>query len=579
MADETEKIDPTSGNQPQIDTSLGFPEPVILEERIIAPAPKAPVASSPAAPLTGIVTPPPKQSFFAKILDRSQSVHSPAPEPIPTTGVPQPVAKIERMPTHLDPGPIVPMALPQTPIAPKAPSPSEEVGLWKPSAAQPQVSAPKPRPVSTVVNVMPRSASEVSAALTQLTSVPKVAPPQPIPTQAPQPPAPTAPTAPPAPPAPSASVATFLSVASTKPKPAIPEAPPEDRNDITKFLQEVKLPERRDERGSADPKPRIIENKPILSEPEPLAPRASPSAPAKKAPEIITPVHTLKDDLQEVVRDKKISIVRAAALEEDKRRGQEHFSLEHEEALRKRKRRTRALLFSAGLLFVLGGLALAGVFYVESQRSSLASPVQSSSILFSEQSVAFPITTQSPRDLKDLLARARSASAGSLGSITRIVPTTAQANADGTTTQVPLSLSQFFTALGINPPDELMRAIGPDFFFGIHTVDKNAPIFVIPVTSYDHAFSGMLQWEGTMNVDLSPIFTAVPALTTGSDGLPVARTFQDGILQNYDVRELKNDQGNVELYYSFPTPNLLVIAESTYSFTEILSRLQAERKL
>jgi hypothetical protein len=48
---------------------------------------------------------------------------------------------------------------------------------------------------------------------------------------------------------------------------------------------------------------------------------------------------------------------------------------------------------------------------------------------------------------------------------------------------------------------------------------------------------------------------------------------------NYDVRELKDDSGNVVLYYSFPTPNILVIAESPHSFTEVLSRLQAQREL
>ena len=50
-------------------------------------------------------------------------------------------------------------------------------------------------------------------------------------------------------------------------------------------------------------------------------------------------------------------------------------------------------------------------------------------------------------------------------------------------------------------------------------------------------------------------------------------------MRNYDVRELTDDSGNIVLYYSFPTPNILVIAESPYSFTEILSRLQAEREL
>jgi hypothetical protein len=104
-------------------------------------------------------------------------------------------------------------------------------------------------------------------------------------------------------------------------------------------------------------------------------------------------------------------------------------------------------------------------------------------------------------------------------------------------------------------------------------------VLVIEVNSYDRAFDGMLEWEKTMNGDLAPFFTAVPRLVTGPDGIPVERTFTDLVMRNYDVRALKDDSGAIELYYSFPTRDLLVIAESPYTFTEILSRLQAGRRL
>ena len=89
----------------------------------------------------------------------------------------------------------------------------------------------------------------------------------------------------------------------------------------------------------------------------------------------------------------------------------------------------------------------------------------------------------------------------------------------------------------------------------------------------------MLAWEKTMNADLSPVFTQVPMLKTDSNGLPVSRTFEDVVMNNYDVRALKDDSGAVQLYYSFPRPNILVIGESTYTFGEVLSRLQSARKL
>jgi len=99
------------------------------------------------------------------------------------------------------------------------------------------------------------------------------------------------------------------------------------------------------------------------------------------------------------------------------------------------------------------------------------------------------------------------------------------------------------------------------------------------VTNYDRAFAGMLAWEATMNSDLSPAFTPVPSTILDVNGIPSARVFMDDVMRNYDVRELKDDSGTVQLYYSFPSKNLLIIAESPYSFPELLSRLQSVRRL
>jgi hypothetical protein len=347
--------------------------------------------------------------------------------------------------------------------------------------------------------------------------------------------------------------------------------------DIAKILQSVKLPERRDFKAAADIKAVVPE---VLKEPEPAksAPdQATPQRTGQDASSTVTPFRTLKDDLQSIVRDQKISLVRAVSLEEDKKRGQEHLAPEQQEMRSRKSKRTFGILFASGIFIILGAAALFGVYYVAQQQAGVPTPPQSS-ILFAEQTVAFPLDDQSGQNLKNELAQARTKQLGSLGSITRVVPTIMATSSNGQTGEVPATLAQFFSALGMNPPQELMNAIGPQFFFGFHVVDTNAPLFVIPVTSYDHAFAGMLAWEPTMDQDLSPVFTSVSP-TIVENGIPQQRTFQDEVLRNYDVRELTDDQGNIVLYYSFPTPDLLVIAQSPYSFTEILSRLQAEREL
>ncbi len=287
----------------------------------------------------------------------------------------------------------------------------------------------------------------------------------------------------------------------------------------------------------------------------------------------VASVHTLKQDLQHVVLEQKMSIVKAVALEQEKKSRMDRV-IEPPRA----PSRAPAVIFTICIFVLLGLGALGGVYYIAALQSAPSQSSDTASLVFAEQTVPFPLTRDAPQSLRAQLALARTSS-GTLGSLLHIVPMVNTTDLDGKNIQRPATLQEFFTALNIEPPESLLRAVGNDFFLGIHTVDKNAPILVIKVTSYDRAFDGMLSWEKNMNGDLAPLFTSVPRLQMGRDGLQAQRQFSDLVMRNYDVRALKDDDGVIQLYYSFPTRDLLIIAESPYTFTEILSRLQAGRRL
>jgi len=371
------------------------------------------------------------------------------------------------------------------------------------------------------------------------------------------------------------------------------------KGDIAKILEEVKLPETRDVRTSGDiPVAQVMPTEPAVSTDligtkqaqelrEKIDPtlRSSPDsggdqpAPAKDASTVV-PLRTLKDDMSAIVQSSKISFIRATSLEEDKKsKVSKVTTMVEEKRSRQRARHIFAMLFAIVMLFGIGAAALFGVYTITRLQQGAQSPGAGSSILFAEHSLSLVIDNQTPDQIKQILGQARTASTGAVGSITRIVPVMSAANADGSKTQRPATLKEFLSALGTHAPDDLVRALSDSYFFGIHTVNKNAPVIVIPVISYSRAFAGMLAWEPAANADLVPVFTAVPAQTRDENGLPVIRTFQDAVMNNYDVRELKDDSGGIVLYYSFPTTQILVIAESPYSFVEILSRLQAGRRL
>ncbi|OGG50997.1 hypothetical protein A2763_00120 [Candidatus Kaiserbacteria bacterium RIFCSPHIGHO2_01_FULL_54_36] len=431
----------------------------------------------------------------------------------------------------------------------------------------------------------------------------KVPPPPPLPAQpSPIPPAPVPakaasviPVQPPARPAPAGMPAPQGTPVDIS-KPPVREAPALG-SDIEKILAGVKLPERQapstEKRSPAEPTKFDTTLGTTAAEairaPGQAAPLQETVATPKDVPPVLTPqqaeqgassvvaVHTLKNDLQGVVRDKKISVVKAVSLEEE-RRARRAASTPSTPATVQRSKRTFGVIFTVLLLFGLGAAAIFGVTTIMNQQQDQPPLDTSSSILFAEQSLLLSLDDQSPNDLKRALAAARS-SPGTLGSIIRIIPVITAPLPDGSMQKRPATFQEFMSALGAHAPDDLLRAVGNDFFFGIHTVDENAPLLVIPLIAHDRAFQAMLQWEERLNADLSPGFTALSVLTTDGDGLPVKRSYQDLVMRNYDVRALKDDSGTIQLFYSFPTQNILIIAESPYSFTEIISRLQAGRNL
>lgn len=374
------------------------------------------------------------------------------------------------------------------------------------------------------------------------------------------------------------------------PTPTTPSSPGEVphtalQNDISSILKEVKLPDRAapapktqktyDTMLPDDPRRMMSETAPTVKPPSAAPSEKNPPATPVAEKQDIRSLHTLKDDLQDVVRDTKMSVVKAAALEEEKRA---HGGRLADVTPTARPHHTFAIFFSI-ILIALGALAL-GAVYVLMQENAGGTTIENDALLFAEQNIPLPIDGLSPTDMKRTLASARQSGILTLGAILHIVPTkTVSDPATNSTSQLPISFAEFLTAIGADAPDELVRALDSEYFLGIHTVDESAPLLVIPVTSYERAFAAMLAWEGSMNSDLAPLFTEVSKQTLGPDGLPVERVFTDTVMRNYDVRTLADESGAVQLYYSFPTRNILIIAESPFSFAEILSRLRADRRL
>jgi hypothetical protein len=360
-------------------------------------------------------------------------------------------------------------------------------------------------------------------------------------------------------------------------------------DDIQKMLQEVALPEEREPANFPGVPAFVAPAAPPVGPVMPqLAPELDPIAnqevvaPAPQKPrDIVVSLHTMKDDLQDAVKAQQLSVVKVVALESDKRAklAPKNETLP-EVALPKRPsapRNRRALLLVAMIIvfIALGAAALFAAFIVTQKQGGI--PVTQNGILFAEQQTILPLGTQGIGGVKASLSNMLSSQTGGAGSVLQITPVILGSTGQP---QRKATFEEFLRAIGARPPDDLLRSVSGDFFLGIHAADRPSPVFIIPVTSYDHAFAAMLAWESALDQDFAPLFKQVsPYITTSASSTPQNRPFQDAVMRNYDVRVLRDNDGSVVLYYSFPSPSILIIASSPYTFPEVLSRLQAGRKL
>ncbi len=96
-----------------------------------------------------------------------------------------------------------------------------------------------------------------------------------------------------------------------------------------------------------------------------------------------------------------------------------------------------------------------------------------------------------------------------------------------------LGVKQVFKKTGNIPPDLLYQNIENEFMHGVYKTDKNRPFIILKALSYDRAFEGMKEWEGTMIDDLA---TYLDLPKDAGDRSLMEDGFSDDIIKNKNVR-------------------------------------------
>jgi hypothetical protein len=138
-----------------------------------------------------------------------------------------------------------------------------------------------------------------------------------------------------------------------------------------------------------------------------------------------------------------------------------------------------------------------------------------------------------------------------------------------------------FTALGFTAPDILVRNIGDKTTLGLaRSQGLYYPFFVLDVTHFERTFAGMLDFEPSIQRELSFAYPLQEVSVTNERGvterilIEPAPRFVDEVVSSHDVRVLYDVQGKIVMLWGYKDKQTLIITRDKESFEEILSRVR-----
>lgn len=286
-------------------------------------------------------------------------------------------------------------------------------------------------------------------------------------------------------------------------------------------------------------------------------------------------LHTYKSDVQNIVKRKKLSLVSMAAAEAGQKDGQKYAVVD---STPKAQSSNKGLLILSVALIVLGLVALGGILYTSSARQAggPAAP-HHLSLLFADKTEVVDITGKTPNILKQELTRIRDGAYYSPGSVVELllIKKTLDQDTGEMLTKLPTSI-EVLTKLGASNIDRFKTVLLDQSMIGLYAGDVNSPFIVLKTNLYDYTFETLLNWEQYMVRDLAPLFS--PRGEHVDLGIYSADTvFADTVINNKDVRVMRDADGKTLLLYAFANKNTVIITTSVQAFIELTGRLRVAK--
>ncbi len=305
----------------------------------------------------------------------------------------------------------------------------------------------------------------------------------------------------------------------------------------------------------------------------------------------IKPLRTYADDIKNLIANDNVSMIKIAMAEEKKQEQQ----VEDDENLDPGSKKNINIFLLSGVLIVLGCVAFAGVWYFMSEKNiqvTTAAPQKHIAIIPFDEENLISLSTFERKEIVSGLVSSQSKKY-EVDTTLIYLPIIDQS---GTTTSL-VNVERFLSVLQTRAPDALVRALNPQFMFGLNKIESHYKSFLLLKTdSLAHVYPGMLEWEPAMADDIGDIFFSkndliAPVQVSTSTGTSTASTsastspveirniladsliFKDEFVNNKDIRALRTKDGRLLMYYAFIGDKLVLIAKDFGTLAEISKRL------
>ncbi len=294
-------------------------------------------------------------------------------------------------------------------------------------------------------------------------------------------------------------------------------------------------------------------------------------------------VRTFKGDIESAIENNHLNSINIALAEKEKMRGEikaaegEVGEESSTAAAKNGYSKSKIAVFLSVILIIAGAAGLT-LLYLTKKQDSI--PVSQTQELPSLITAEYKDEIDTSRIAKDKFAAALSSKLNDT-----VIPTDNLYNlyvtaASGTEKRL-LTSTEFTTLLGFKIPDIVKRSLEPDFMVGMYYVDKSLPFVILKTSYFENAFAGMLSWETSLERDFRLLFElpGYENANTLETTLATAEQdkFEDTVIVNKDVRQLRDATGNVILLYSIVDKETIIITVNDIAFKEIINRLNKEK--